>query len=203
MKRLMILLIASTMGATLIGCGATTKEITRMSHSERTDVFTEVPAEGAAPAGFVDVVIKASLKTPLEGYYALEPTGSAHGKPGYPFLLNIDGQAVLWKVDGQKETVPLYDGKGKASHDPDAGAGMKYTLEKKIGLAAGPHTIFFGLPEEPYFTEVKISLKEGMPQVLEFKPHYRYKTRPTRIPSFLEGIDSYETLLDGQIVRRE
>jgi hypothetical protein len=197
------LMVVVVIGITLVGCGATTKEIARMSRSERTDVFTEVPAEGAAPAGFVDLVIKASIKTPLEGYYALEPKGSAHGKAGYPFLLNIDGQAVLWKVGGQKEAVPLYDGKGKASHDLDAGTGMKYTLEKKIRLAAGPHKIFFGLPGEPYFTEVKVSLKEGIPQVLEFKPQYRYKTRPTRIPSFLEGIDSYKTLLDEQIVRRE
>lgn len=203
MKKLMILVIATTMGAALVGCGAATKEIARKSQSERTDVFTEVTAEGAAPAGFVDLVIKASIKTPPEGYYVLEPKGSARGKPGYPFLLNIDGQAVLWKVDGQKETIPLYDENGKTSHDPDAGAGMKYILEKKVRLALGPHAIFFGIPGEPYFTEVNVSLKEGVPQILEFEPRYRYKTIPTRIPTFLRGICSYEAMLDGQIIRKE
>ncbi len=203
MKKLMILVIATTMGAALVGCGAATKEIARMSRSERTDVFTVVPAEGAAPAGFVDLVIKASIKTPPEGYYVLEPKGSTRGKPGYPFLLSVDGQAVLWKVDGQKETIPLYDEKGRTSHDPDAGTGMKYAIEKKVRLAPGPHAIFFGIPEESYFTEINVSLKEEAPQMLEFKPRYRYKTIPTRIPTFLRGICGYEAMLNGQIIRKE
>ena len=41
------------------GCGAATKEMARMSQSERADVFTEVASEGPAPAGYADVVIKA------------------------------------------------------------------------------------------------------------------------------------------------
>jgi hypothetical protein len=203
MNRFMKFAIAITMGVTLIGCGAATKEIMRMSRSERTDVFTEVSAEGAAPAGLVDLVIKASIKTPLEGYYALESKGSVHGKPSYPFLVNIDDQAVLWKVGGVKETIPLYDEKGKVSHDPDAGVGMKYNLEKKVRLAAGPHTVFFGLPGEPYTTKVRLMLKEGGSPVLELKPHYRYKRRPTRLPTFLKGISSYEVAFTGQIVRQE
>ncbi len=203
MKRLMKLVIAITMGVTLAGCGATAKEIAKMSRSERTDVFAEVPGEGPAPAGFVDFIIKASIKTPLEGYYAFSSKEAAHRKPGYPFLVNIDGQAVPWKVDGQKETVPLYDEKGKVSHDPDAGVGMKYNLEKKVRLAAGPHKIFFGLPGEPCCTKVEVSLKEGGSPVLEFKPRYRYKKSPTRIPTFLKGISNYEITLNGQSVRRE
>ena len=190
-----------TISITLASCGASTKLISRMSRSERTDVFIEVPAEGAAPPGLVDLIIKASIKTPLEGYYILESKKSLHGKPGYPFLINIDGQAVLWKVDGQKETVPLYDEKGKTSHDPNAGTGIKYNLEKKVRLPAGMHRIFFGLPEEPYDTVIHITLKEGGAPALEFKPSYRYKTVPTRIPTFLEGINRYEPLLDGQIIR--
>lgn len=202
MKRLMILVIAIIMGAALVGCGAATKEIARKSQSERTDVFTEVTAE-AAPAGFVDLVIKASIKTPLEGYYALESKTTAQGKPGYPFLVNIDGQSVVWKMDGQKETIPLYDENGKTSHDPDAGAGVKYILEKKVRLAAGPHKIFFGLPREPYYTKVQLTLTKDESPVLEFKPRYRYKTIPTRIPTFLNGISSYEIILKGQGIRRQ
>ena len=203
MKRHAKLMILISIGIILAGCVSTTKEIARMTNSTRTDVFVEVPAEGNALAGFVDLVIKASIKTPLEGYYAFESRTTAQGKPAYPFLVNIDGQAALWKVDGQKETVPLYNENGKTSHDPDAGTGMKYALEKKVRLAPGPHAIFFGIPGEPYFTVVKVSLKEGVPQVLEFKPHYRYKTIPTRIPTFLFGINSYEAMLDGQVMRRD
>ncbi len=201
MKSLMKYLMATIMGITLIGCGATTKELTKMSRSERTDVFTEVSAEGTASSGFVDLVIKASIKTHLEGYYTLESKKSVHGKPGYPFLVNIDGQAGLWTVDGQKELIPLYDEKGKTSRDPDAGAGMKYNFEKKLRLAAGPHVLFFGLPGESYYTKVHLTLKEGESPVLEFKPSYRYKTRPTRIPSFFQGIDDYVVMLNGQGVR--
>lgn len=203
MKRLIQFVIAVATGVTLVGCGAMTKEIARMGHSERTGVFTEDPSEGTAPAGFVDLIIKASIKTPLEGYYILESKDSVHGKPGYPFLLNIDGQAVLWRVNGQKETVPLYDQKGKTSRDPEAGTGMKYHLEKKVRLAVGPHSVFFGVPGEPYATDIRLTLKEGGSPVLEFKPRYRYKKIPTRIPTFLSGSRSYETLLNGQSVRRE
>jgi hypothetical protein len=63
--------------------------------------------------------------------------------------------------------------------------------------------IFFGLPEEPYYTEVQLTLKKGRSSVLEFEPRYRYKTIPTRIPAFREGINSCETTLNGQVSRRE
>jgi hypothetical protein len=171
-----------------------------MSQSGRTDVFTEAP-EGSVPAGYADLVIKASIKIPLEGYYALGSKTSIYEKEGYHFLINIDGQAVLWKVAGQKETIPLYDEMGGVSQNPDAGAGMKYILERKIRIAVGQHKIFFGLPAKPYSTKVRLTLKEGESPVLELKPRYRYKTMPTRIPSFLEGIAGYEILLNGHIIR--
>lgn len=202
MKRLIEFVIVITMGVALAGCGATTKEMARMTNSTRTDVFIEVPAEGTAPAGFADLVIKASIKTPVEGYYIFESKTSAYGKLGYNFLVNIDGQAVLWKVDGQKETTPLYDEQGKTSRNPDAGVGIKYNLEKKIRLVAGQHRIIFGLLEESYLTEVEVSLKEGETPVLEFRPRYRHKKNPY-VSTFLKGLNSYETLLNGQLVQRE
>lgn len=178
----------------LVGCGASTKEIARMSQSGRANIFTEVPLEATVPEGFGDLIIKASIKTPVEGYYFFEFKESKHGKPGYPFLLNIDGQAVLWKVDGRKESIPRYDEKGKTSYDPEAGEGVKYVLEKKVRLAAGSHKVFFGLPDEPYYTTADISVKGGGLYVLEFKPDYCYKTSPTRIPTFLKGVDKFEVL---------
>lgn len=203
MKRLMKFVAATAMTATLVGCGATLKVIERMGQSVRTDVFTEVTADNAAPAGFVYLVIKASLKTPLEVYDTPESKASVHEKSGYPFLVNIDGQAVVWRVDGQKEILPFYDENGKTSHDPDAGSGLKYILKKKVRLAAGPHEIFFGLPRETYYTRVRLTLKDDGAPVLEFEPRYCYKTIPTRIPTFLMGICGYEAMLDGQIIGKD
>jgi hypothetical protein len=184
----------------LSGCGAAAKMITAKSQSERTDVFMEVSGNEAAPAGFADVLITANIKTHLEGYYAGEYETSSHGKKAYPFLFNIDGQTVLWKVAGSKHELPLYVD-GLTSRDPEAGKGMKYVLERKIRLAAGAHKVFFGLPEEPYYTIADISVKSGGLYVLEFKPDYRYKTMPTRIPTFLEGVDMFDVMFKERMVQ--
>jgi hypothetical protein len=193
MKNFIYFVVVLTVMTVFAGCGATRKEIAMMSQSEKTGVFTEVMSEGSAPAEYADVVIKASLKTPLAGYYPVESKRSAHGKAVYTFLINIDGQAVLWQVKGQKHLIPEYVD-GKTSHDPDAGEGMQYMLEKKVRIAAGTHKVFIGLPDESYFTTVDISAQSGGSYVLEFKPIYRYKTLPTRIPTFLNGIDRFDVL---------
>jgi hypothetical protein len=200
MRTLFYIMIAITVVFILTGCVLPTKEIARVTTSTRMDVFVEVPAEGNAPTGFVDLVIKASLKTPLDGYHVLESKTPAQEKPSYTFLVNIDGQAALWTGDGQKEAVPLYDENNKTSRDPDAGTGIKYRLEKKIRLAVGLHKIVFALPNQDYLSEFRVSLNEGESQVLEFKPRYRYKTYPFRIPTFLKGIERYEAVLNGQTV---
>ena len=122
------------------------------------------------------------------------------GKPGYPFIINIDGQAAAWKVNGQKEILPSYDRDGKTSHDPNAGEGIKYILEKKIQLRAGTHKVFLGFPNEDYFKELEIMFQEGKTYTLEYKPIYKYKTKPTRIPSFKKGIKEYEVYLNYLII---
>ena len=197
MKKVIKDSIIGVMILILIGCGAAAKEIRIKSQTERTDAFTVLKNADAPAQGFAVLNIKATIKTHLAGYYALESKDSLHGKPGYPFLINIDGQAETWKVDGQKESLPLYDKDGKTSHDPDAGEGIKYVLEKKIGLRAGTHKVFLGLPADDYFKEVGITLQEGNTYVLEFKPVYKYKTRPTRIPRFEKGIKEFEVFLNG------
>lgn len=193
-------------GIALIGCGATAKEIRAKSLSERADVFHEIKEEGMTPKGFVDVVIKASIKTHREGYYAFESKESLHGKPGYPFVLNIDGQAETWKVEGKKDNTPKYDDQGKAIPDSEAGEGVKYVLEKKIRVAAGSHRIFLGLPEDDYALETDLILKEGGPYVLEFKPVYKserkhYSIRKAerfkRNETYLKGIKKFDLFLDG------
>lgn len=192
-------MIVITIMAIFAGCGSTTKEIARMSQSEKMGVFAEVISEGPAPAGYADVVIKASLKTPLAGYYPFESKGSAQGKAIYAFLINIDGQAVQWQEQGQKHLLPEYVN-GKTSRDPEAGKGMKYLFEKKVQLVVGSHNVFFGLPDEPYYTTTNISVKSGGRYVLEFKPSYRYKTLPTRTPTFFKGVSKFEVTFQEIVV---
>jgi hypothetical protein len=193
MKKPFSVVIVITVISILASCGAMTKEIARMSQSERADVFVEI-SEGPAPADYADIVIRASIKTPLAGYYALESKGSTRGKDVCLVLVNIDGQAVLWKVDGQKHILPEYVD-GQTSRDPEAGEGMRYMLEKKVRLSAGSHKFFFGLPDEPYFMTADISVRSRGLYSLELKPDYRYKTVPTRIPTFLNGVDKFEVLI--------
>jgi hypothetical protein len=78
---------------------------------------------------------------------------------------------------------------------------MKYILEKKVRLATGSHKVFFGLPDEPYYTTADISVKSGGLYVLEFKPDFRYKTVPTRIPTFLKGVDKFEVMFQEIVVK--
>ncbi|MEK6672355.1 MAG: hypothetical protein AABY42_02630, partial [Nitrospirota bacterium] len=197
MKMLLRYIVLAVLGITIAGCGATMQEIKTKSQSVRMDVFSEVKEEGMPPKGFVDLIIKANIKTHLESYYILESKESLHGKQSYPFLINIDGQAALWNVEGVRDNKPAYDKDGKTSHDPEAREGMKYIFEKRIILTAGSHKVFFGLPDDKYSVEVKITLNEGEASVLEFKPIYRTKRIPTRIQTFLKGIDNYEVFLNG------
>jgi hypothetical protein len=197
MNRITVSMIVVALGL-MVGCGATARMITAKSQSERTTVFTEVTDAGVRPQGFADMIVKTTIKTHEAGYYIGDPEKSLHGKPGYPFVFNIDGQAVIWKVDGQKEVKSAYDEQGKASNDPEAGTGTKYILKTKLRLHSGMHKVFFGLPEDDYSVKAEIILSDGEEAVLEFKPLYRYKTLPTRIPTFLKGISTYEIYLNGE-----
>jgi hypothetical protein len=197
MQKVIIGVLIGIMSIVLIGCGVTANIIKQKTQNTRSDVFTEIRNDDTPSEGFVTLAIKATIKTNLDGYYLLESKDLMHGKQGYPFIINIDGQAAAWKVDGQKEILPSYDKDGMTSHDPEAGEGMKYVLEKKIELRAGTHKVFLGLPNEDYFKELEIMIEEGKTYTLEFKPIYKYKTQPTRIPSFKKGIKEYEVYLNN------
>jgi hypothetical protein len=178
---------------TVVSCGTTSKEIKARAESIRSDVFREI-ADGDIPAAnTVDLLIRTHIKTHLEGHYILEPGDSLHGKPGYPFMFNIDGQSVIWKVDGVKEETARYDENGKRI--AEGGPGMKYSLEKKVRLAPGKHTIYTGLSEDDYAVEFEVTLAGGEQHLLELKPEYmRYGKSPR---SFKSGISRYDVLLDG------
>ncbi|MFA5180466.1 MAG: hypothetical protein WC405_04040 [Syntrophales bacterium] len=207
MNRFLKTSVVIMMAVMVFGCGAA-REIQIKSESIRSGIFNEIKDGDPIPKGFASMTIKATIKTHAEGYYLGESKGSVHWKDGYPFLFNIDGQAIVWKVDGSKETKPLYDKDGKRSRDPEAGEGMKYVLEKKIKLPGGMHNIFFGLPEEQSFAKLNVNLEQEHEYLLEFRPVYNKKKVPTGISpasikvtsgvaSFLNGISEYDALLNG------
>ena len=177
----------------LAGCGGAVKQIAPESQNMRTDVFLEVEEQQPPPEGTVDLTIKASIKTPPEGFYPLEKRTPPQGKDGYPFELEIDGQEVVWGVEGKPEDTPRWDEKGERILE--GGQGIRYVLDKKIRLRPGFHHVVFGLPQEDYYTEVKISLKTGEPHTLEFQPLYAMGWRGYR--DFYHGIKTYNVSLDG------
>jgi hypothetical protein len=199
MRKIMKYIVLTVIWAVLASCSTVSKEIKTKAHGEKVDVFREVKEWEVVPQGFADLMIKASIKTHLEGHYLLELKKTFHGKPGYPFLINLGGQATTWKVDGQQEVMPDYDKKGR--RNPERGEGMKYILEKRIRLKSGSHKIFFGLPSENYFKEIEITLKDRHQHILEFKPIYRTSRR--NVPGFLSGVKEFEVFLDGIAVGQQ
>ncbi len=103
MNKTSIILFSALLVALLSGCGSALKEINAKSLSTRSDVFVEIKNDETIPSGYADVIIKVSIKTPPTGYYLWESNDSFSGKPGFPFVFNIDGQAAVWKIDGQEE----------------------------------------------------------------------------------------------------
>ena len=166
MNKTSIIIFSALLVALLSGCGSALKEINAKSLSTRSDVFVEIKNDEAIPSGYANVIIKVSIKTPPAGYYLWESKDSFSGKPGFPFVFNIDGQAAVWKIDGQEEITSPYDEKGERI--PDGGRGIRYILNKKIRLTTGSHKLFLGIPEDEYSREFVIFVKDGV-STLEFK----------------------------------
>ncbi len=194
MRRTAVLLVVSVAGVLLAGCVTTSQFMGAKSQTARNDIFSEVDKKGAIPNGYTDVEVSASIKTHTEGYYPIESKDSLHGKKGYPFVLNIDDQAVVWKVDGREETIPIHFEKG--GRNPEGGTGVRYEIRKKIRLAAGAHRVFFGLPAEEYYREFDVTLTAGRTYALTFVPVYKQRIpNLQRIPGirrFTNGFDRYE-----------
>lgn len=192
-KSMAYLLLAAIVSITLIGCGTAAKQIQMKSRGDRTDVFTEVKEGDGLPKGFADLIIKSSLKTHLEGHYAVESRKSLHGKKEYPFVLNVDGQAAVWEVTGIKENLD------KKDRDPESGEGLRYALEKRLRLKPGVHTIFFGLPGDNRYMEFSITIDEGKVYTVEARPVYnRYSYEGER---FERGVARLEVFLNGNKVQ--
>ena len=196
MKRLFVVVMLISIALPFIGCAIPSKEIKRESQKDGAVVFSEVKEESPIPKGFAEVLIKASIKTHEEGFYWFEPKKSIHGKPGYPFLVNIDGQIVTWKVDGKKEDIPPYDEQGNKNYE--GGVGVRYALERKIRLPGGSHTIALKLPAEKLTTKMEIVLKADRSHVLEFKPFYKHHKK--HASTFLCTIAGYDVFLDEKLM---
>jgi hypothetical protein len=104
----------------------------------------------------------------------------------------VDGQEVIWKVTGSLEKPPVFGPQGRL---PEGGEGVRYEFVKTISLAAGSHHIVFGVPLDDYYTEIRVSLKEGGPHTLEFRPIYAMGRRGYR--TFFRGISRTAVFLDG------
>jgi len=186
------LVMSVVLGFALVGCATNASLINARSHSNIDGIFSEVIREGTVPKGYADLEIHASIKTRPEGYFLFEPRDSVQGKPGYPFLLNVDGQAVTWKVDGLQETTPRYLEDG--GRNPEGGTGFRYILNRRIRLQPGTHRFFFGLPGEDSFLEFDVKLKEGRLYGLRFDPVYKWRSF-ARSRHFIGGLSRYEMVL--------
>jgi hypothetical protein len=171
------------------GCKGTPKPVPAISN--RADVFTEVQDSSRATECMVDMTVKASVKTPTPEHYLLESKPQPPGG-GFPFELNVDGQKIIWKVEGARENRPVYGPSGRL---PEGGEGIRYVLKKTIRLAGGPHHVVFGVPYYDYYTEVKVFLDEDKSHTLEFQPVYAVGRRGYR--TFFHGIGRTLVSLDG------
>jgi hypothetical protein len=193
MKKMPMLLFIGLV-ITFVGCDIiASKEIVKQSLSERTGVFYEIQGEETPQKGLVDLTVKAQIKTHPEGWYFLESKNSLHGKSRYPFLFNIDGQAIIWEAPGKKENDHKCNSK---ENIPDCGEGVKYILEKTIRLKEGVHRVFFGLPGDDYRIKFEITCKEGEPCNLELKPIYRRYQSASQ--NYLKGIIGFKVFLNNE-----
>ena len=108
-------------------------------------------------------------------------------------MFNIDGQTITWEAEGKKEVTPMSDKDGMPI--PDGGEGVRYTLERKIRLHAGPHKVFFALPNDGYYKEFQVNLEEGTQNMMDLHPIY-LGFRSSQ-GDFLRGIRDYEVLING------
>jgi hypothetical protein len=146
-------------------------------------------------AGQVDVIVRLSMKTHRVGWFLFESSISLHGKPGYPFIVTIDGQSVVWREDGQMERTPEF--KEEGGRTPEGGEGRRYVLQKRFRLAPGVHRFEIDLPEESYAYALELTLEERKePYLLELKPVYWWVRHLGR--HFTHGVVGLKPFLDGK-----
>lgn len=180
-------------GLFLAGCaGVQQKAHTHNSES----AFTE--SQGTAiPAGFGELALQGSIKTHPAGFYPLESGDSHHGSDHYPFVVSIGAQSTTWNVKGVKADTPKYAPDGSDPKDPEAGPGMRYSLDKRLLLKPGVYDVRIELPDDGVEASAKVTVVEGKAVSVNVKPIYRMKDLPVRSPCYRKGVSSIEVLVNG------
>jgi hypothetical protein len=162
--------------------------------SEKASSFEEInEKEVQLPEGYSGLVIKASIKIPEREPYLIKKRPLRNENSQYPFVLNINGQGVLWMVNCTLDKQKAYI---NSKRNPEGGVGLMCRLEKRVRLRSGSYRIYLGLPEEEFETEVAISLSGGTSNVLEFKPIYwQFRRKPRE---FWRGISRFDIFLNGK-----
>jgi hypothetical protein len=184
--------LAIILSGFIIGCttGTAVRGQICSTSAEQGNIFEELEDGNPVP-GWSILIIRASIKTPREGYYLFESKHSLHGKSEYPFVFNIGGQGVTWMAKGKPDTQQkIIDSK----RNPEGGEGVKYLLDKRIKLKPGSYKIYLGLTEENFQKEIDINLIEGKTSILEFTPVYQ-RDRVSGY-TFYKGIHDFKVYLN-------
>jgi hypothetical protein len=203
-------------GIILGSCGTALHNTIRTNATDkRANVFSEINDQGDPSQGFADVVVRASIKTNDETNSLIESKGIYNGENEYTFSLKIDGQNIIWRVMGERESID--HGDEKDINHQEYGKGIRYVLDKKIRVAEGNHRVVFTIPGKNYLTkQAAINIKAEEKYILEFKPKYKSLCVTTHIkrrhpkPSyscdrgkitFSAGIKDFEISLNGNKIK--
>jgi hypothetical protein len=178
----------------LFGCAHVTRERIMQRASEKAFSFEEInEKESQISEGYSELLIKASIKIPQEETYVIKTRPPRDENSQYPFVININGQGVLWMVNCTLDKQTTYI---KHKRNPEGGEGLMCRLEKRIRLKSGFYKVYLGLPEEEFETAVAISLPDSSSNVLEFKPIYRWNRIYHLM--FWNGISSYDIFFNDK-----
>jgi hypothetical protein len=176
------------------GCAHVTREHIMQKASEEAFSFEEInEKDSQLPEGYSELLIKASIKIPKKETYLIGTRPPRDENSQYPFVININGQGVLWMVNCTLDKQTTYI---KHKKNPEGGEGLMCRLEKRIRLRSGSYKVYLGLPEEEFETAVAISLPDSSSNVLEFKPIYWWHGKSGR--TFWNGISSYDIFFNDK-----
>ncbi|MGD0919033.1 MAG: hypothetical protein ABSB22_21520 [Thermodesulfobacteriota bacterium] len=179
------------------GCAHVTREGIMQRVSEKASSFEEInEKDNQLPEGYSELVIKASIKIPQKEFYLIKTRPPRDENSQYPFVLDINGQGVLWMVNCILDEQRIHI---CSKRNPEGGEGLICRLEKRIRLRSGSYKVYLGLPEEEFETEVSISLTDGSSNVLEFKPIYWRSGDKRR--TFWSGISDFDIFFNGRPYR--
>lgn len=176
------------------GCAHVTREQMMQKASEKASIFEEInEKDSQLPEGYSELLMKASIKIPQKQFYLINPRPPRRENSQYPFVLNINGQGVLWQVNCTLDEQRMYV---YNKRNPEGGVGLMCRLEKRIRLKSGSYKVYFGVPEEEFEIEVPIFLTDRFSSVLEFKPIYWRSGDNRRM--FWKGISNFDIFLNGK-----